>query len=62
MLSFEAGEGPRRAPFTYNQVTSLWFVLVPRETESRAWEDVYIPVLGQRGNEEKLLKKQDCQT
>lgn len=52
MLSSEAGMG-REMSFVYNQVRSLWLMLVPQEGESGlrqstvTWEDAHIPVLNQ---------------
>lgn len=60
MLSSEAGMGERRVSFVYNQVRSLWLMLLPQEKESGPrqltvmWEDTHIPVPGQseKPNEE----------
>lgn len=53
MLSSEAGMGERCVSFVYNQVRSLWLLLLPQENESGPrqhtvlWEDTHIPVPGQ---------------
>lgn len=55
-LSSEAGMGERCVSFVYNQVRSLWLMLLPQGNESGPrqhtvmWEDAHIPVPGQSEN------------
>lgn len=70
MLSSEAGMGETLELFIYNQVKSLWLMLVPQETKSGLRQHtagargrVHVPVPGQGGNyrNKKIvkLKKKD---